>query len=326
MKKRISIITIFIIFTLFNLAPFSTTGSVNFTKSEVSYTLDYLDQYSNDPSSLAFKVWYKNEDSYTFWAQSFKPSLPILTKVRLKVGKLGSPPGNLFVSIRSNLSGEDLVSISKPPIMFSSFLIWYNFDFPDINVNVGDTYYIVCSTFGGNFEEHYYGWEISEDFRYWHGNRWYKSPREPYWKDDGPTDMCFETYGWDPNNQPPLSPTISGSEKGEVGTEYSCSLFAIDPDGDSVKYRIDWGDGSVEEWSDFFQSGQEIVFSHTFEEKGKYKISAKAKDINGAESNWGEFKVRMPIIKSFICNFPLLIWLYNHFPNLFPIFKYLFGL
>jgi hypothetical protein len=63
----------------------------------------------------------------------------------------------------------------------------------------------------------------------------------------------------------------------------------------------------------FYDSGEEIILKHTFN-KGNFTIKAKAFDINGAESDWAEFKVTMPRDKTissslflrFLERFPLL--------------------
>jgi len=95
------------------------------------------------------------------------------------------------------------------------------------------------------------------------------------------------------SNQPPEAPTITGKTNGKAGTEYEYKFKATDPDGDNVKYYIDWGDGT-EEWTTFHASGEEVTIGHTWTEQGTYTIRAKAKDVYGAESDWGTLKVTMP--------------------------------
>ncbi len=52
----------------------------------------------------------------------------------------------------------------------------------------------------------------------------------------------------------------------------------------------------------------------------------KSKDIHGAESDWGTLEVSMPKNKAFDLNFNLLSWLFERFPNAFPILRYMLGL
>jgi len=67
----------------------------------------------------------------------------------------------------------------------------------------------------------------------------------------------------------------------------SLFIYSIDPDGDDLKYFIDWGDGTTTE-TDWYPSGQIIEISHVWPEPGEYHIKAKAMDIHGAESEWSE--------------------------------------
>ena len=98
------------------------------------------------------------------------------------------------------------------------------------------------------------------------------------------------------NSQPPNAPIIDGPTSGKAGTTYSYTFVSEDPDGDDVKYFIDWGDDNTE-WTDYYNSGEEVTVSHTWSKEGTYEIKAKAKDIYGAESDWGTLPVTMPVNK-----------------------------
>ena len=80
-------------------------------------------------------------------AQSFVPSLNILSKIELGIhsydGAGEPPPVHLY--IRDNLSGDNLAEISRsiPPLGYSK-TAWSTFDFQDLEVIPGNTYYIVC--------------------------------------------------------------------------------------------------------------------------------------------------------------------------------------
>lgn len=82
-----------------------------------------------------------------------------------------------------------------------------------------------------------------------------------------------------PNN-PPSVPIIY-KDNG------SFFIYSIDPEGNNVKYFIDWDDGTIEE-TDWNLSGQIVEISHTWSEPGVYHIRAKAVDLYGAESDWSE--------------------------------------
>ncbi|MFW6149157.1 MAG: hypothetical protein ACOC6D_04795, partial [Atribacterota bacterium] len=72
------------------------------------------------------------------------------------------------------------------------------------------------------------------------------------------------------------------------------------------------------------ESGKVITVNHTWDEKGDYTIRAKAKDTKDLESDWGTLDVTMP--KNKVFNFNLLEWLFERFPNAFPILRHLLGL
>gem|GEM_PF-5452210 len=105
-----------------------------------------------------------------------------------------------------------------------------------------------------------------------------------------------------PQNNAPQIPDIDGPSEGKFGTEYTFSFTATDPDGDDVKFIIDWGDESTEE-TIFVASGETIEVSHTWESESRdgetvdtaYMLKAKAVDTNDAESDWGIMDVTMPL-------------------------------
>jgi hypothetical protein len=78
-------------------------------------------------------------------AQSFKPKLPILSKVKLGLWKQANMPGNFTVSIREKFKGDDfvskIVSIDEVPYMSNSD--WVAIDFQDTNVTPNKNNYIV---------------------------------------------------------------------------------------------------------------------------------------------------------------------------------------
>ena len=87
-------------------------------------------------------------------------------------------------------------------------------------------------------------------------------------------------------NNPPNTPsTPSGPSSGYIGTSYSYSTSATDPDGDQVKYTFDWGDGSTSE-TGYVSSGTTASKSHSWSSPGTYYVKAKATDSNGASSGW----------------------------------------
>jgi len=127
------------------------------------------------------------------------------------------------------------------------------------------------------------------------------------------------------SNVPPNKPSIAGLQSGKAGVEYEYTVSAVDPNEDNVKYFIDWDDGNTEE-TDYYGSGEEVTVGHTWDNTGTYTIRVKAEDTNGAESEWGELEIEMPKNKIFNFNFNLLEWLFERFPNAFPILRHMLGL
>ena len=51
----------------------------------------------------------------------------------------------------------------------------------------------------------------------------------------------------------------------------------------------------VDEWTDFYESGETIETDHKWDVQGTYEIRVKAKDENGHMSTWSEpIEVTMP--------------------------------
>jgi hypothetical protein len=126
------------------------------------------------------------------------------------------------------------------------------------------------------------------------------------------------------DNQPPSPPTITGTVKGESGVTYLYHFETTDPESDDVFYYIDWGDTTSTGWLGAFPSGFQKIASHSWDTKGDYTIKAKAKDIYGNESDWGELSVTMPCSY----NIPFLqFWmkLFEQFPYVFPILRHIMG-
>jgi hypothetical protein len=129
-------------------------------------------------------------------------------------------------------------------------------------------------------------------------------------------------------SSPPNPPTIDGPASGKAGVSYIYNFVAVDPDGDDVYYRIEWGDGSpVTEWIGPYHSGQLVIVSHTFSIRGTLIIKCQAKDSYDALSDWGQLKVTMPKVTGYIPSLflELIERLMERFPHAFPILRQLLG-
>ncbi len=124
-------------------------------------------------------------------------------------------------------------------------------------------------------------------------------------------------------NTPPDIPTISGPTSGKIGVPYDFTVVTTDPDGQDVWYDIFWGNaGSGDEGP--FPSGEEQIFDHTWTKKGRFTIKVKAIDTKGAISEIGTFDFQISRSRS-VENL-ILEQIFQRFPNLFPMIRYLLGI
>jgi hypothetical protein len=117
-------------------------------------------------------------------------------------------------------------------------------------------------------------------------------------------------------NYSPDPPRIQGPTHGNTGTSYSYTIQSQDVDNDSISYYINWDDGTYSGWIGPYQSGETINVDHTWNTKGTYQIRAKARDINGDESDWGYLTICIPQIYTNIWQF-----LQHFFPQICTILQ-----
>ena len=115
------------------------------------------------------------------------------------------------------------------------------------------------------------------------------------YRDEGTTGDTYFTYSCG-SASPDKPSKPSGPTSGKAGAEYTYTSSTTDPDGDQVKYGWDWnGDEVVNEWTNFYNSGETVTTPHTWTEKGTYNVRVKAQDKGGLESEWSDpLSVTMP--------------------------------
>ncbi|UCB57890.1 MAG: hypothetical protein JSV67_04585 [Thermoplasmatales archaeon] len=93
-------------------------------------------------------------------------------------------------------------------------------------------------------------------------------------------------------NDDPETPSIpSGPNSGREGVMYEYSTSAIDPDNHDIRYGWDWnGDGDIDEWTGYMNSGEIVTSEHTWITVGTYNVQVKAEDIYGAQSDFSNPK------------------------------------
>jgi hypothetical protein len=277
-------------------------------------SIEVIDQQQTTSGGLGCPFF-----GYLWLGQGFIPSLNTLTKIEVKLFKGGDPTSPIIISIRDSLSGTDLTSASIDGNLVTQYGEWFEFNFPDLGVIPGNSYYIICRSSGGSISN-YYCVEFNINNPYpkgeaWgsinYGNNW--ALIEDYYPDYPESDACFKIYGLD---ESPIAPIINGNIQGNAGIEYTYALSSNDPEGHNLSYYVEWDDGTTSEWTSEYASGETITLTHIWQNQGTYTIKAKAKDIYGAESNWGELDVTMPKNKMMIRN----SWFYQLLER-FPIIQ-----
>jgi len=106
-------------------------------------------------------------------------------------------------------------------------------------------------------------------------------------------------------NFPPDKPSISGPYWLIPKVTYNFEISTIEPDGETVFFLVEWGDGDFEEWVGPYSSEEVVTFSHKYTKKGLYKINITAKDINDFESETHQKNIKVSLSRSRIINNPL---------------------
>ena len=128
------------------------------------------------------------------------------------------------------------------------------------------------------------------------------------------------------DNFPPEGPTIKGPRIGRTGKTLTFSLISSDPENHDIYYYVMWGDGTFDDWSGPYKSGDELKINHTYSVGGQIEISVKAKDQYQQEGDQVQFVIF--IIKDRSVSSPILLRfmerLIMHFPRLeFILNKYI---
>jgi len=121
-------------------------------------------------------------------------------------------------------------------------------------------------------------------------------------------------------NEPPTAPDIYGPPSGPPEVELYWAFDSDDPEEHQIKYIIEWGDGTSTE-TDYSPIPAEA--SHTYEEEGEYTIKAKAEDEKGLVGQESTFEVTIKRTKIKSVYHSLLQRLFERFPNILPILRYL---
>ena len=329
MKKIFPILlAVFLIISGFGAsasAIFNINESIEWEQNGIlnAFGSDVLDQYQPDMDFFApVGPIYIAPDINYISAQSFIPTKNVLTRIEVMAGKNSTTTYDYILTIRDDLLGPDLASLSLGPENFpTENFSWVEFDIEDIPVAPGKTYYIISST--TDAPDNWYAWGAKLSDVYPDGWVWWSEDDGSSWENDTEADLTFATYGLD--NTAPTAPSITGPNSGKPKTDYDYTLNSIDLEADDVYYYIEWGDGTFQDWDGPYPSMMDVIVSHAWDTEGTYKIKAKAKDVYNSESDWSEYEVTIPRSKSFDFRFNLLDWFFERFTNSFPLLRYLIG-
>lgn len=255
MKKKISgiIITTLLIATMVLLVVgtinidkiqelqknFSKNISINEEKYQTDIFFDELDQWQTEvyQGDACHYIWDEHNvpNNKMSLAQSFKPTLPTLTRVELYLLKAGNPIyGYLKIMIKDQIdSGSPLTSKILTSSDVPAGATWVTVDFPDISVTPEKTYYIVVDPYNvtnnaANLP--YLGWFYGSDIDdtlYFRGMGY----RNDYyiqqgWKPEIDIDYCFKTYGIRQQTGVDLYIESRWRDQGEFTVGDTMNLFA----------------------------------------------------------------------------------------------------
>ena len=127
-------------------------------------------------------------------------------------------------------------------------------------------------------------------------------------------DYCFQTFGTGSSNNAPNDPVCSYDRSKD-----QLIITATDPDGDKVRYGVDWNDDmNVDQWTSLVSSGTE----ERIDCNGRTgSVGVITEDENGAQSNWISVKAKNKPL-----NFPLFCRFLENHPHIFPLLRILLGL
>jgi outer membrane protein assembly factor BamB len=178
----------------------------------------------------------------------------------------------------------------------------------------------------GGYRPHSYHWNFGD------GNNSYEEDPTHIYSEPGNYTVVFTVTDNTSNtssdtswaliqetNYPPDKPDIDGPVRWPVKVEVCFTFHSTDPDGDDVKYLIDWGDDNINE-TEYYPSCTPIEVCHTWEDMDKYTLQAKSIDIWGAESDWNVFVTTIPRNRM-VSN----LW-YQWFLERFPLLEKLLSL
>ena len=205
------IIGIFVCMLLMITSTFPNAKETSDDKTDIfGEILDQHQEYSDECYYIDDFEW-----------QEFVPTLDNLVRVEVKIAQWNENSLDLQLSIEKPL-GNILTSLAIPASSIPGTCNWVSFDVPDIDLTIGESYYIKLTAPQGSE----YGWGIAWNDLYPQGD-----------SSQPPGDWCFRTYAEEAGN---LCPTVSITnpiDGGTVNGTMTVTGEAHDPDGD---WTLEW--------------------------------------------------------------------------------------
>ena len=92
---------------------------------------------------------------------------------------------------------------------------------------------------------------------------------------------------WDTVSRAPGIPLIpAGPDTAYVDSTCDFSTAGGDPNGDSIMFQFDWGDGDTSSWSSPVAESTVVSLGHSWTTAGQFSVRARAKDRSDLTSEW----------------------------------------
>ena len=124
-------------------------------------------------------------------------------------------------------------------------------------------------------------------------------------------------------NLAPTKPEIDGPTSGLINSDIEFTFVATDANNDQLLYFIDWGDGNTEEWIGPYDSGEEVVLTHSWNEVKRFSVKAKVKDPDGLETGWTYHNINIP--RTRLSQNSYIAQLFERFSVLYQILNHILG-
>jgi len=179
------------------------------SSSPIEYSENAYVEWINCPQDLfcdinqsvfdrGFPIHYASDGDWTA-AQSFIPTVSILTNTEIYIRRFGNSEFDLVVELRENHPQGTLIdTIVFTPLQVSYSWDWLTLDFDDLLITPGIQYFIVCSPgLDSSTNSFGYEWGYAYGNHYDDGSFWFTRNSEGLWRDlPAMYDFTFRIYGF----------------------------------------------------------------------------------------------------------------------------------